>query len=236
MTTPVSQRLIEAALATAASRGWRRLALADVASAAGVGLAEAYAAYPSKAALLRAIVGLHDRAVLEGGPADAEETARDRLFEVVMRRFDSLQSHRAGMRAIVRDVVRDPLAMAALGPGLLRALVWMLEAAGLPPQGPAGPARVAGLGLVYLAALRAWSDDDSPDLARTMAALDRALREAEGVARRCPLAAGAAYTPPAADTTAGTATAHAPTASDTTASDTTASDKTGRDGVASAQR
>ncbi|KAB2864417.1 MAG: TetR/AcrR family transcriptional regulator, partial [Bauldia sp.] len=33
--------------------------------------------------------------------------------------------------------------------------------------------------LVYAEAMRTWLDDDAPDLARTMAALDRALRRGE---------------------------------------------------------
>ena len=195
--TPVSRRLIEAALDAAATRGWRRLALADIARAAGVSLGEAYDAYPSKTALLWDLVGLHDRAVLGAGAASGDDGPRDRLFEVVMRRFDSLQSHRNGMRAILRDVVRDPLAVAALAPALLRSIRWTLEAAGLRADDPAAPLRGIGLTLVYLNALRAWSDDDSADMARTMAALDRGLREAESVATRCPLLAGTANAPAA---------------------------------------
>ena len=33
--------------------------------------------------------------------------------------------------------------------------------------------------VVWLATIRVWMDDDSPDLARTMAALDRHLRRAD---------------------------------------------------------
>lgn len=192
---PNAGRLIEAALRAAAAHGWRRLSLAAIARDAGVGLDEAYALYPGKLALLAGIVAWHDRAMLRAGPADAGDDPRDRLFEVVMRRFDSLQGYRDGMRAIVRDVVRDPLALAVAGPRLMLSLSWMLEAAGLPIRGPAGPVRAAGLGLVYLAALRAWGADDSPDMARTMAALDRGLRRAEGVAGRCPALAGDADAP-----------------------------------------
>jgi AcrR family transcriptional regulator len=189
--SPIAQRLIEAALNAADVRGWRRLTLAEIARDAGVGLDEAYDVYPTRLALLSDIIAWHDRAVLRPGPVDAGDNPRDRLFEVVMRRFDSLQSHRAGMRAIVRDVVRDPLALATIGPKLLLSLSWMLEAARMPANDAFAPVRAAGLGLVYLSALRVWGADDSPDLARTMAALDRGLRRAETVAGRCPALAGA---------------------------------------------
>ncbi|HEX2257777.1 MAG TPA: TetR/AcrR family transcriptional regulator, partial [Afifellaceae bacterium] len=39
--------------------------------------------------------------------------------------------------------------------------------------------RAQGLALVWARVMRVWLDDDDPGLARTMAALDRRLREAE---------------------------------------------------------
>jgi hypothetical protein len=40
-----------------------------------------------------------------------------------------------------------------------------------------------GLGAVWLSALRAWEKNESEDLSATMAALDRALDQADRVAR-----------------------------------------------------
>ena len=58
----------------------------------------------------------------------------------------------------------------------------MLEAAGLSTTGVRGALRVKGLGAVYLVVLRTWLGDDDPDLARTMAMLDRMTRRAESLA------------------------------------------------------
>ena len=58
----------------------------------------------------------------------------------------------------------------------------MLEAAGISASGPFGLLRTKGLLAVWLAALRVWLADDSNDLSRTMAALDRYLRRAERLA------------------------------------------------------
>jgi hypothetical protein len=46
--------------------------------------------------------------------------------------------------------------------------------------------RVNGLAAVYLSTLYAWLNDDSPDNSRTLAALDRALKQAEFCARSLP--------------------------------------------------
>ena len=70
-----------------------------------------------------------------------------------------------------------------LGAGMNRSMGWMLEAAGLDAGGPSGALRAKGLGVVWLAGLRAWEKDESEDLSATMAALDRALDQADRVAR-----------------------------------------------------
>ena len=99
-----------------------------------------------------------------------------------MRRFDVLQPDRSAVRAIIRDSLCDPLAVLCQGPMLLCSMASMLEAAGLSSAGLNGALRTKGLALVYLVALRAWLKDDSTDLAKTMAVLDRGLRQAEKMA------------------------------------------------------
>jgi hypothetical protein len=61
----------------------------------------------------------------------------------------------------------------------------MLEAAGLSARGPVGAVRTKGLAVVYANAVRAWLGDDSTDMASTMAALDKGLRQAERAADLC---------------------------------------------------
>jgi AcrR family transcriptional regulator len=182
---PTPDHVIDAALALAAAGGWRQLGLAGIAGEAGLTLAELRSVFPSKAAILAGFVRRTDERVLAGGGAGSEDgggTARDRLFDVLMRRFDVLQTDRSAVRVIIRDSLCDPLAVLCQGPMLLCSMASMLEAAGLSSTGLNGALRTKGLALVYLVALRAWLKDDSTDLAKTMAALDRGLRQAEKMA------------------------------------------------------
>src|SRR6185436_19074723 len=123
------------------------VALRDVAAAADTGLAELYRLYPDKIALASAFIARTDAAVLAGTPrqADPEETARDRLFDVMMRRYDALRPHRDAMGAIRRAAGRDPLLALVLGPSLRRSMSAMLEAASLPSDGLSGALRQTGL-------------------------------------------------------------------------------------------
>ena len=178
------QAIIESALTLAASRGWARVGLGDIAEAAGVSLAELRAEFSSKAAIVAAYFANIDREVLAArDPEMAGRPATERLFDVLMKRFDLLNAHREGAVAIVRSTPPDLEAMLCASLALRRSMRWMLEAADLSSAGLRGQLRVKALCALYLSMLRVWLHDDSEDMARTMAVLDRRLRRLDRMTR-----------------------------------------------------
>lgn len=179
-TRDLEARLIESMLELAAHEGWESVTVPAIAARAGANLSELYPAWRSRMAILAAFTRHIDRTVIETDFAfSAEDTVRDRLFEVLMRRFDALQSHREALRRIRSGVMRDPAASAAMMRQLACSMAWMLQAAGLSPDGIAGKIKIAGLTGIWLRAVAVWVDDESEDMARTMAVLDRALKRAD---------------------------------------------------------
>lgn len=197
----VPRLALDAALAMAATTGWRDLTMADVAREAEITLVQLHEAYPSKGALLDAFSDRVDEAVLSGTPRDlAAEPAKDRLFDILMRRFEALAPHREAVRAIVRAQSCDPLAAVAGACRLHRSMRWMLEAAGIDGSSAAGRLRARALAALYLDVMRTWMTDDSEDMGKTMAALDRRLAQADGaMARLCSLAARSRRAAPASE-------------------------------------
>jgi AcrR family transcriptional regulator len=183
--TDPRRRVVESAMRLAAERGWNGLTMAEIAVAAGTSLSGLYPLFPGKPAILAELGRIADEAMLadaeDGDPGDAP---RDRLFDVLMRRFDALVPYRPGIRRVLADLPGDPVSGLLLLPGLGRSMAWALEAAGLESGGWRGLARIQGLGAVYARSFRVWLDDESPDLARTMADLDARLRRAERFASR----------------------------------------------------
>jgi AcrR family transcriptional regulator len=169
-TTALDDRILDALLTVAARDGWHAAGPAGIAREAGVRLVEVYDRFPSRAALIEGLVKRTDQQVLSG--EDDAASRRERLFDLVMRRIDVLQARREGYLALM--AVRDPLLLpvfAAVG----RSLRWMAEAADLSRRGVQRPVRLLALAAVYGTVLKAWAGDDSPDLGRTMVALDRQL-------------------------------------------------------------
>jgi ubiquinone biosynthesis protein COQ9 len=173
--------LIAAGFAQAAEQGWRRVTIPDAARAAGLPLARARARFPGRAALLLRFGRIADQAALAEITGDG--SVRDRLFDLLMRRIDVLQAHRAGVVALLRALPCEPPTAVLLTCATRRSLRWLGHAAGVEFRGLLGELRLRGLVAVWLWTLRAWERDESADLSATMAALDQALTRAEQAAR-----------------------------------------------------
>ena len=169
--------LVTAALAEAAEHGWDRVTPFTAARRADLPLDRARARFPRRGSILMALGRMADQAALSG--VTEEGSARDRLFDVLMRRIDALQAYRAGVLAVLKSLPTDPGTALLLACASERSMGWMLEAAGLSSAGLRGMLRTKGLVAVWLWTIRAWERDESEDLSATMAALDTALGRAE---------------------------------------------------------
>jgi AcrR family transcriptional regulator len=170
------EKIIAAFLTLLADKPIERIGFAEIAEASGVSLAQLRGEFPSTLAILAAHMKSIDRAVLSEDFGDVEEEpARERLFDVLMRRIEILAPHREAARSLMRSARRNPPLALALNSLAVRSQQWMLTAAGIGASGPRGMIRAQGLAALFGGVLRTWINDDDPGLARTMAALDRAL-------------------------------------------------------------
>jgi AcrR family transcriptional regulator len=176
-----ADKIIDAAFTLVATEGWRDLSFAAVAAAAGLPIAQIYRLFGSKQAILRGLYRRVDEAVLAEPPqAEAGERPRDRLFDLLMRRFDALRPYKPAIGVLRRELPADPMSALCASGLLIRSMRWMLAAAHIATGGLRGAVAVRLTAAAYLSTTRAWYDDDSPDLARTMAVLDARLRRIEG--------------------------------------------------------
>ena len=179
-TGDLETRLVDTMLDLVARDGWQAVTLPAIAEGAGAKLSDLYPSWRSRTAVLRAFMRRIDREVVKADFAVApEDKVRDRLFEVLMRRFDALQQYREAVQRIRSGLIRDPAASAAVMCQLGCTMAWMLQAAGLSSEGAAGKIKIAGLSGLWLRCVAVWVEDDSKDMSRTMAALDQGLKRAD---------------------------------------------------------
>src|ERR1039458_731263 len=123
-------KAVDALMALLAEHPFEDIGLAEVAGRAGLKLSQLRAEFGSTLAIVGAHIKDIDRAVLAGGGGDlAEEPARERLFDVLMRRLEVLAPYKEAVRSLLRSARRNP--------GLALALNAMVVRSPAPSAGPA---------------------------------------------------------------------------------------------------
>jgi AcrR family transcriptional regulator len=173
-------KAVQAALDLAKEKSWGDISLADIAGAANVGLADLRREFTCKTDILRAFQAEIDAEVLaKARPAAEAQSPRDRLFDIVMTRFEVMQPYKPALKRIAAHLCCRPGEAATLICGSLASHYWMLAGAGAKLDGPGGALRVAGLTAIYGRVFQVWLEDDTPSLDKTMAALDKRLGKGE---------------------------------------------------------
>lgn len=174
----VRRDLARAALSLAASTPWIEVTLPRLAQEAGRPAGDFYGASVGEA--VDCVDEAFDRAIADKINAlDPKQSVRDRLFDLIMHRFEAMEPHRAAVLSMEAGVDRDPVLLAAAHQRHVRCAKWILALAGLQADGMTGQARAQGLGVIIGQAKAAWRGDDAGDFAKTMASLDKNLRRAE---------------------------------------------------------
>ncbi|MEM1105764.1 MAG: hypothetical protein AAGH87_05185 [Pseudomonadota bacterium] len=180
----VIKRGIDAALDLAADRPWSALTLSDVAAAAGLSLDD-FHGIATVDSLAEAVEGHFDRA-MSGEGIDGEETPRERLFDVIMLRFEAMDARRAGVLSLLHHREQSPLRLARHLAARKASADWALVSAGLDGADQAVPRDIRAVAVAYAMAQaeRAWRKETDAGFARTMSKLDEELRKLEDGAGR----------------------------------------------------
>jgi AcrR family transcriptional regulator len=177
-TAEEQRRIRQAAFALAERTPWHEITMAAIAQQAGLSISTVMRLAYSKAAILRDFARDIDEAMLqvfERYPAEGEP--HDRLFDVILKRLEIMQPYRQVIASAMKRPAADPADAALLMQSLAVTVGWIAAAARVEEEPEWRSFGKLGLGRAYLRTLSAWVKDDDPGLSRTMAALDRSLRD-----------------------------------------------------------
>jgi ubiquinone biosynthesis protein COQ9 len=184
-------KAIRAALELAAENDWGDVTLADIAKRAGLDLADLRRDFACKSDILRAFQAEVDaEALAKVKPAGAEESVRDRVFDMLMTRFEVMAPYKPALKRIACYLRCRPGEASLLACSSLAAQYWMLAGAGAKMDGARAAVRVAGLTAIYGRAFEVWLEDDSASHDKTMATLDRGLSNGERTLKNMEKACG----------------------------------------------
>ncbi len=165
-------KIAVAALRLASTKSWAHVTLDDIAKAAKVPAAAFKNRFTMTAHLIPIIAAEIDREAFAGQKFSG--APHDILFDIFMARFDVMQKHRNAIEGIADAARQDRALSWALASATMDGAYLIIDRAKF--KKPARPMLALGLFCVYSWAFFAWRRDTSRDMAKTMAALDRALR------------------------------------------------------------
>ena len=182
----VERRVVEAALAIAAERGWDQVRLHGVADRTGLPLAEIGRRFRDVDAVANAWFGKAREALLATPAAELAGRPADARLALVFARW---LDHLAPRREVAGEIVRlklhpsHPHHWVPLIFDLSRLVHDLLDAARVEGTGRLRQAQEIGLTLIVLATLGEWLRDASPGQERTKRRLARRLTRAGCLAR-----------------------------------------------------
>ena len=172
--TQDNARIAAAALRLAGAKGWDKVTLDAVAKAAKIPLASFKKRFVAPQDLVGLIAEDIDREAF-AATDKMSGTRHDRLFDLLMARFDILQKHRPAIISMANCTRHDRALSCALARATLDSAYRLIAAAGLTAP-PPRLAIAAGLVSIYGYAFWIWSKDSSRDMTKTMSAVDKGLR------------------------------------------------------------
>ncbi|WP_417783615.1 hypothetical protein [Terasakiella pusilla] len=117
--------------------------------------------------------------VVYGFQADPQDSVRERLFDLFMQYFDELSLHKNAALNIERGFKARPGALCKRHKLIFDLFGEMLTVCQANAKGLRGRLRIRSLQALFLLVYNVWRTDDTEDMAKTMAALDKHLAKAE---------------------------------------------------------
>lgn len=159
-------------------RGWAHLTFRDIADHMGISLVDLHGYFPSKYDILKAMGARIDHETLKRVDSDIQTlTPSDRLFDVLMARFEASKPYKISLRRMWHEGLKQPHLVVAYLPLGFNSMIWILEAAGMHHSGLKGLVQVNAFGLLYLKLVHTWLEDPSEDMSKTMAEVDKNLQK-----------------------------------------------------------
>ena len=178
----MKEKTFKACLKVIEKEGWKSFTFAKAAEESGIPLSAFKKHFSSPSDVMIHLFQKIDKDVLESHVSTPGLSHKDALFEVLMERFDAAAPYKPVLKRFWHEWVLSPDDFPSLACQGYDSMRWMLETSGLSPRGIQGLIRVQGLTALYLLTLRIWLEDDSEDLGKTMASLDKGLSKIERVA------------------------------------------------------
>ncbi|MFL2781659.1 MAG: hypothetical protein ACJZ9G_05490 [Rhodospirillales bacterium] len=180
-----TKKIVDALFILTPTMSWKDITMEKIAKVVKLNKMDLNKYFTSKISILIAYNNSLDQAIFVEFKKESENTlvnSRDQIFDIIMAKFDILNSKKDGIRHIFKktfpvELVANPKSYL----NLVKSMKLVLNLAGIKTNTPMGCIRVNILSGIFINSFISWLSDDSPDMSKTMASLDKGLRQAEAL-------------------------------------------------------
>lgn len=174
------EQILESSLSLAETMPWDAVTFEEIAKESNISIEELQALFEDKMAIIAYWHHILDQSIQGQQETSGTDTlsTNDILFDVLMDRFEALNSKRQASLSIIESFKKEPKDGLFCIPYLGRSMARVLDAADISSSGYKGSTALLGLCVIYVRVLYVWMHDDSADMGKTMATLDKTLKQA----------------------------------------------------------
>ena len=175
------EKLITLGFKLIEKEGWKYFSLKSLAKANKSDLETIKIFFKNKSQFLESFSEMIDDKVL--ADIDKEEfnknSIKDNLFELIMLRFENLNNYKTGLKILISDLKKSPVELKKIVKKVLDSMDLFLEIANVKNNYLMDFIKVNIIFIIYSYVFKVWLGDQSPEMSKTMAELDKWLSEAE---------------------------------------------------------
>ena len=180
-TIDTNKRIISVTLKLAETITWQEITVDNIARVAKVEPSILLQNFSSKLSILEAFNRQLDANIRqEFAKTRNLGSVREQLFDIIMTRFDFLNSHKQALKSIYKTTIPYDLHATICGlNNVTNSMKVVLNMTEISTKTPLGCIRTKLLSAIFVRSFVTWLNDDSADMAKTMAKLDSDLAKAE---------------------------------------------------------
>jgi len=162
-------------------KGWSYFSLKNLAKENKSDLESIKIFFKNKSQFLVSFSEMIDNKVLANIDKDEfnKNSIKDNLFELIMLRFENLNHYKTGLKILLSDLKKSPVELKKIMKKVLDSMDLFLEIANVKNNYLMDFIKVNIIFIIYSYVFNVWLDDQSSEMSKTMAELDKWLSKAE---------------------------------------------------------
>ena len=162
-------------------KGWKYFSLKSLAKENKSDLESIKIFFKNKSQFLESFSEMIDNKVLANIDKDEfnKNSIKDNLFELIMLRFENLNHYKTGLKILLSDLKKSPVELKKIMKKVFDSMDLFLEIANVKNNYLMDFIKVNIIFIIYSYVFNVWLDDQSSEMSKTMAELDKWLSKAE---------------------------------------------------------